>query len=186
MSQFGDGTFEHPERSLRDLGAAFEWSEKKIAALTAERDAAISLGRHALFCTHHTDAERIANTVGGNCPICNKAQIRQLAELAKAKAAEITRLAGIIEAKQSQLKEANSWLDECMKQWDALIVAHNDALLRLHVTTAERDAARADVAQLRAAFEGIVEYGKLCSDGDATDCERLIYLAKKALNTPAQ
>ena len=46
--------------------------------LTAERDAAISLGRHAMFCTHHTDAERVANTVGGNCPICNKAQIRQL------------------------------------------------------------------------------------------------------------
>ena len=49
-----------------------------IERLTAERDAAISLGRHAMFCTHHTDAERVANTVGGNCPICNKAQIRQL------------------------------------------------------------------------------------------------------------
>ena len=49
-----------------------------IERLTAERDDAISLGRHALFCVHHTDAERIANTVGGNCPICNKAQIQQL------------------------------------------------------------------------------------------------------------
>ena len=49
-----------------------------IVRLTAERDAAISLGRHALFCVRHTDAERIANTVGGNCPICNKAQIQQL------------------------------------------------------------------------------------------------------------
>ena len=49
-----------------------------IERLTAERDAAISLGRHAMFCTHHTDAERIANTVGGNCPICNKAQIQRL------------------------------------------------------------------------------------------------------------
>ena len=49
-----------------------------LERLTAERDAAISLGRHALFCVHHTDAERIANTVGGNCPICNKAQIQQL------------------------------------------------------------------------------------------------------------
>ena len=49
-----------------------------IERLTAERDAAISLGRHAIFCVHHTDAERIANTVSGNCPICNKAQIHQL------------------------------------------------------------------------------------------------------------
>ena len=49
-----------------------------LERLAAERDAAISLGRHALFCVHHTDAERIANTVGGNCPICNKAQIQQL------------------------------------------------------------------------------------------------------------
>ena len=58
-----------------------------VTRLTAERDAAISLGRHALFCVHHTDAERIANTVGGNCPICNKAQIRQLrAELADERA----------------------------------------------------------------------------------------------------
>jgi hypothetical protein len=45
---------------------------------------------------------------------------------------------------------------------------------------------RADVARLRTALEGIVEYGKLCNDGDATDCARLIYLAKQAINTPAQ
>jgi hypothetical protein len=45
----------------------------------------------------------------------------------------------------------------------------------------QRNAARADVARLRTALEGIEEYGKLCSDGDATDCERLIYLAKQAL-----
>ncbi|GDX11974.1 hypothetical protein LBMAG57_37460 [Verrucomicrobiota bacterium] len=45
---------------------------------------------------------------------------------------------------------------------------------------------RADVARLRTALEGIAEYGKLCNDGDATDCERLIYLAKQAINTPAQ
>lgn len=69
-----------------------------IERLTAERDAAISLGRHAMFCTHHTDAERVANTVGGNCPICNKAQIRQLraerddaAALAKNYAARMAR-----------------------------------------------------------------------------------------------
>ena len=42
------------------------------------KDAAFSLGEHAMFCVHHTDAERVANTVGGNCPICNKAQICQL------------------------------------------------------------------------------------------------------------
>jgi len=44
----------------------------------AEQDIAFSLGEHAMLCVHHTDAERVANTVGGNCPICNKAQIRQL------------------------------------------------------------------------------------------------------------
>jgi len=47
-------------------------------AARAEQDIAFSLGEHAMFCVHHTDAERVANTVGGNCPICNKAQIRQL------------------------------------------------------------------------------------------------------------
>jgi hypothetical protein len=52
--------------------------------------------------------------------------------------------------------------------------------------TAEHEALRADVARLRTALEGIAEYGKLCSDGDATDCARLIYLAKQALNAPAQ
>jgi len=41
---------------------------------------------------------------------------------------------------------------------------------------------RADVARLSTALEGIAEYGKLCNDGDATDCARLIYLAKQALS----
>jgi uncharacterized small protein (DUF1192 family) len=41
---------------------------------------------------------------------------------------------------------------------------------------------RADVARLRAALEGIAEYGKLCNPGTATDCARLIYLAKQALS----
>jgi len=41
---------------------------------------------------------------------------------------------------------------------------------------------RADVARLSDALEGIAEYGKLCNDGDATDCARLIYLAKQALS----
>ena len=36
--------------------------------------------------------------------------------------------------------------------------------------------------RMEAALKGIAEYGKLCSDGDATDCERMIYLAKQALN----
>jgi hypothetical protein len=69
---------------------------------------------------------------------------------------------------------------------DEHIARNNDALLALHLTIAERDEARADVARLRSALEGIVEYGKLCSDGDATDCARLIYLANQALTTPAQ
>jgi uncharacterized small protein (DUF1192 family) len=90
---------------------------------------------------------------------------------------------------------------------DAKIVAFCERLERdLNAARAERDAAnaltlslcadmdgdvqnrddeiavlRADVARLRAALEGIAEYGKLCNDGDATDCARLIYLAKLAL-----
>lgn len=38
MSAFGNGTFEHPARSLRDLEAAFKWAEEQIASLTVERD----------------------------------------------------------------------------------------------------------------------------------------------------
>jgi hypothetical protein len=71
-------------------------------------------------------------------------------------------------------------------QRDEHIARNNDSLLALHIATAERDEARADVARLRSALEGIVEYGKLCSDGDATDCARLIYLANQALTTLAQ
>ncbi len=69
---------------------------------------------------------------------------------------------------------------------DEHIARNNDSLLALHLTTTERDEARADIARLRTALEGIAEYGKLCNDGDATDCARLIYLAKQAINTPAQ
>ena len=70
LSELADG---HAKKSDALIAAVDD-----IERLTAERDDAISLGRHALFCVHHTDAERIANTVGGNCPICNKAQIQQL------------------------------------------------------------------------------------------------------------
>ena len=118
-----------------------------LERLTAERDDAISLGRHAMFCTHHTDAERIANTVGGNCPICNKAQIRQLTELAKAKAAEITHLAVLLDAKQSQLKEVNSWLDECAKQRDDAAALARNYAARMARSDAELAAARAASAQ---------------------------------------
>ena len=62
---------------------------------------------------------------------------------------------------------------------DAQIVAFCERLER------ERNALRADVARLRTALEGIAEYGVLSSDG-STRCARLIYLAKQALNTPAQ
>ena len=124
-----------------------------IERLTAERDAAISLGRHALFCVHHTDAERIANTVGGNCPICNKAQIRQLTELAKAKAAEITHLAVLLDAKQSQLKEVNSWLDECAKQRDDAAALAKNYAERMARSDAELAILIADRGTLRAALE---------------------------------
>ena len=127
-------------------------------AARAERDAAISLGRHAMFCVHHTDAQREANTVGGNCPICNKAQIRQLR-------AERDALAKERDAANALTLSLCADRDNDAKDRDDEI-----AVLR------------ADVARLRTALEGIAEYGKLCNDGDATDCERLIYLAKQALS----
>ena len=36
MSQFGDGSFEHPRRLARDVTAAFAWAEKEIDELRAE------------------------------------------------------------------------------------------------------------------------------------------------------
>ena len=36
MSQFGDGSFEHPRRLARDVTAAFTWAEKEIDELRAE------------------------------------------------------------------------------------------------------------------------------------------------------
>ena len=42
---------------------------------------------------------------------------------------------------------------------------------------------RSDNKRLRTALDGIVEYGKLCSDFDELLGERLIYLAKQALNS---
>jgi hypothetical protein len=73
---------------------------------------------------------------------------------------------------------------------DAMLVSDphppSDWLVFARVLEIERNAARADTARLRAALEGIVEYGKMCNPGTATDCARLIYLAEQALNTPAQ
>ena len=63
--------------------------------------------------------------------------------------------------------------------------AHNDALLRLHITYAELDDARADVARLRAALELIAV--PMRPDGtynrDRAACGTL---AREALTTPAQ
>jgi hypothetical protein len=65
---------------------------------------------------------------------------------------------------------------------DAQIVAFCERLEReRNAARAERDDANALSLSLRTALEGIAEYGKLCSDGDATDCARLIYLANQAL-----
>jgi hypothetical protein len=81
-------------------------------AARAERDAAISLGRHAMFCVHHTDAERVANTVGGNCPICNKAEIRQLRAERDALRADVARLRTALEGTMEAeiaLSQAEGW-----------------------------------------------------------------------------
>jgi hypothetical protein len=57
---------------------------------------------------------------------------------------------------------------------DEHIARNNDALLRLHVTTAERDAARADVARLRDVLQRIVRNG-----GSATNV--MLFDARTAL-----
>ena len=77
---------------------------------------------------------------------------------------------------------------ERAKKSDALIAAHNDALLRLHVTTAERDDARADVARLRAALEGMMEVDmrQRKSEGWGADHESHRKAARAALATSAQ
>ncbi len=115
-------------------------------AARAERDIASSLGEHAMFCVHHTDAERVANTVGGNCPICNKAQIRELRDER--------------DAKQSQLKEVNSWLDECVKQRDTANALSLSLCADRDGDAKDRDdeiaVLRADVARLRDALEGML------------------------------
>jgi len=66
------------EPSIAECRAFAERLERQHDEARVEQDIAFSLGEHAMFCVHHTDAERAANTIGGNCPICNKAQIRQL------------------------------------------------------------------------------------------------------------
>jgi hypothetical protein len=118
-------------------------------AARAERDDAFSIGEHAMFCVHHTDAQREANTVGGNCPICNKAQIRQLrAER---------------DSKQSQLKEVNSWLDECVKQRDTANALSLSLCADRDGDAKDRDdeiaVLRADVARLREAIVQTIAEG---------------------------
>jgi hypothetical protein len=89
------------------------------------------------------------------------------------------------DAKQSQLKEVNSWLDECVKQRDTANALSLSLCADRDGDAKDRDdeiaVLRADVARLSTALEGIAEYGKLCNPGTATDCARLIYLAKQAL-----
>jgi len=73
--------------------------------------------------------------------------------------------------------------------------AHNDALLRLHITYAELDDARADVARLRTALEECLlhlRHAKDCATKDIMwspcDCGMpdASKLAREALSTPAQ
>jgi chromosome segregation ATPase len=126
------------------------------------------------------------------------AQVRRIAELeeklkgwfserdeARADVALITdeneRLATGNHSMEKEIPELRHALEKAFAERDEHIARNNDSLLALHLTTAERDEARADVARLSTALKGIVEYGKLCNDGDATDCARLIYLAKQAL-----
>lgn len=93
-------------------------------------------------------------------------------------------------------EKLNGWFSErdaLRAERDALAKERDDANALTLSLCADRDGdakdrddeiavLRADVARLSTALEGIAEYGKLCNDGDATDCARLIYLAKQALS----
>jgi chromosome segregation ATPase len=94
---------------------------------------------------------------------------------------ENERLATGNHSMEKEIPELRHALEKAFAERDEHIARNNDSLLALHLTTAERDEARADVARLSTALKGIVEYGKLCNPGTDTDCARLIYLAKQAL-----
>jgi chromosome segregation ATPase len=99
-------------------------------------------------------------------------------------AAQVKRIAELEE-------KLNGWFSErgALRADVALITAENERLATGNHSMEKEipelrhalEKARADVARLSTALEGIAEYGKLCNDGDATDCARLIYLAKLAL-----
>ena len=74
---------------------------------------------------------------------------------------------------------------------DEHIARNNDSLLALHLTTAERDEARADIARLRDALEGMLiaemEVRQVAGWGaDEVEAEPHWMAARKALTTPAQ
>jgi len=74
---------------------------------------------------------------------------------------------------------------------DEHIARNNGSLLALHITTAERDAARADATRLRTALEGmlIAEMEVRQMDGfsaDETEAEPHWMAARATLASPAQ
>jgi hypothetical protein len=69
---------------------------------------------------------------------------------------------------------------------DALTAENERLATGNHSMEKEIPELRHALEKARCALEGIVEYGKLCNLGTATDCARLIYLANQALTTPAQ
>ena len=71
MSQFGDGSFEHPRRLARDVTAAFAWAEKEIDELRSEVER-LKADKARLDSTHERYAEvfrRIAKAIGIESPI---------------------------------------------------------------------------------------------------------------------
>ena len=98
---------------------------------------------------------------------------------------DIERLTAERDAKQSQLKEVNSWLDECVKQRDDAAALAKNYAERMKRSDAELAILIADHGTLRAALELIAVPMRI--DGTYTiGRDECGYIAREALATSAK
>ena len=97
---------------------------------------------------------------------------------------DIERLTAERDAKQSQLKEVNSWLDECVKQRDDAAALARNYAARMARSDAELAILIADRGTLRAALELIAV--PMPIDGTYIGRDECGYIAREALATSAK